>query len=145
MDSIIAKKRQESGVPTVSEVDQIRAAATSALEKYLSLPMSTAKAACQANIAPNLSLIINLCVSAQEGVTAECRARLAEMKERHARNLEEVLASEEDWRRRAGDGQPAAGDWRRTNRDGRPAADARRPTTNDRRQATGGGRPTTDG
>ena len=37
----------------------------------------------------------------EEGVTAECRARLAEMKERHARNLEEVLASEEDWRRRA--------------------------------------------
>ena len=37
----------------------------------------------------------------EEGVTAECRARIAEIKERHARNLQEVLASEEDWRRRA--------------------------------------------
>jgi len=37
----------------------------------------------------------------ETGLTAECRARISELKERHARHLEEVMASEEDWHRRA--------------------------------------------
>ena len=41
MDAIIAQNRREIG-DTITEADPIRAAASGALEKYLSLPMSKA-------------------------------------------------------------------------------------------------------